>query len=311
MSRAAGAGAGAGADAGADLARHIHRVAVLIGAGASPSSAWRHTARAASPSDPRLDALVSALDEGASMAAALDRGSGSADWAALAAAWRVAGATGAPLAPALRAFAGAMRDRSAAERDIEVALAAPRATARIVQLLPAIAVALALLTGADLIAALHHPIGAGAACLGIVLALLGRGWMRRLVRRAEPPPPTAGLALDLLALAAGGGGSPEQARALVLRELRASGVAAGEDDAMLAALVELSRASGAPLGELARAEADEARRRARDDSRATAERLGVRLMLPLGACVLPSFLLLGVVPMLVGLISSTAAPGWS
>ncbi len=294
------------AEGAAPLARHVHRVAVLIGAGSSPASAWRHTAHAASPPDRHLDALVAALDDGASLSEALDRGGRTADWSALAAAWRVAAATGAPLAPALRAFAGAMRDRAAAARDIDVALAAPRATARIVQLLPAIAVALALLTGADLVAALRHPLGVGAAGLGVVLALLGRAWMRRLVRRAQPPPPTTGLAL--LALAAGGGGSPESARALVQAELRASGVDTATDDEMLGALVELSRRSGAPLGELARAEADEARRGARDDARATAERLGVRLMLPLGACVLPSFLLLGVVPMLVGLISSTAVP---
>ena len=45
---------------------------------------------------------------------------------------------------------------------------------------------------------------------------------------------------------------------------------------------------------------------ARAEARETAERLAVRLMLPLGACILPAFLLLGVVPMLIGLLSSTA-----
>ncbi|OYX57207.1 MAG: hypothetical protein B7Y93_02920, partial [Micrococcales bacterium 32-70-13] len=63
---------------------------------------------------------------------------------------------------------------------------------------------------------------------------------------------------------------------------------------------------GAPLGELARADAAEARAAARAAARETAERLAVRLMLPLGACILPAFLLLGVVPMLLGLLSSTA-----
>ena len=132
--------------------------------------------------------------------------------------------------------------------------------------------------------------------------------MRRLVRGAHPPPPTTGLALDLLAVAAGGGGSPEAARLLVQRELERAGVQLGHEATELEALVVLSRRSGAPLGELARAEAAEQRLLARDTARRTAERLGVRLMLPLGACILPSFLLLGVVPMLVALLSSTALP---
>ena len=49
------------------------------------------------------------------------------------------------------------------------------------------------------------------------------------------------------------------------------------------------------------------RARARAAARETAEALGVRLMLPLGACILPAFLLIGVVPMLIGLLSSTTA----
>lgn len=291
-----------------DLARHVHRVAVLVAAGSAPASAWRHTEHAARPADPRLTALVGELDAGLPVADAIGRVSPSTDWAALAAAWRIAGMTGAPLAPALRAFAGAMRDRDAAARDIEVALAAPRATARIVQLLPLVAIALGLLTGADLLAAVQQPIGAASVVLGVLLVLLGRAWMRRLVRRAAPPPPTTGLALDLLAVAAGGGGSPDAARAVVLDELAAAGIDPARDAPLLGTLTELSRRSGAPLGELARAEAAEERRVARDEARTTAERLGVRLMLPLGACVLPSFLLLGVVPMLVALLSSTALP---
>ncbi len=38
---------------------------------------------------------------------------------------------------------------------------------------------------------------------------------------------------------------------------------------------------------------------------AGAERLAVRLVLPLGTCVLPAFVLIGVVPVVVGVLSST------
>ncbi|MFN4002943.1 MAG: hypothetical protein ACK4HH_12535, partial [Microcella sp.] len=104
----------------------------------------------------------------------------------------------------------------------------------------------------------------------------------------------------------GGGGAPEAAAALVRTELDRATLPDVEPE-RLDDLVRLSRAAGAPLGELARVEAADDRARARAAARESAERLAVRLMLPLGACILPSFLLLGVVPMLIGLLSSTAS----
>lgn len=296
------------------LASHVHRLAVLVGAGIAPASAWRHVMAAARPADAALASLVDDLDAGAPLGLAIDRVARDRDdgWRALAAAWSVATSSGAPLAPALSAFAEAVRDRAAAQRDIAVALAGPRATARIVLALPVVAIGLALLAGADILASLAHPIGIASIVAGLALGVLARAWMARMLRAAAPPPPTVGLDLDLLAVAAGGGGSPEAARATVLRALVDQGLPApsgsqAADDA-LSRLVALSRASGAPLGALARAEAAEARAAERARARRSAEELAVRLMLPLGVCVLPSFLLLGVVPMLVGLLSSTAGP---
>ena len=314
----------------AALAGHLHRLAVLIAAGLAPRAAWAHVAAAAD--DAVLAMIAANIDDGHDVSDAIEsaaqalavqtgaRGAGGnsasdagAAWRSLAAAWRVATAAGAPLAPALRGFAAGLRDREAARQDIRIALAGPLATARIVMLLPAVAVLLGLLMGVDLIATVSTPLGAGAIVAGLVLVGLARRWMRGLVLAAAPPPPTVGLALDLLAVAAGGGGPPEAAAALVSAEVRRAHPATadvGGDDATgldaLDPLVRLSRAAGAPLGELARADAAEARNHARAQAREGAEQLAVRLMLPLGACILPAFLLLGVVPMLIGLLSSTA-----
>ena len=304
----------------AALAGHLHRLAVLIAAGLAPRAAWFHVAAASD--DTVLQTIAASIDDGDDVGDAIDSAASagtegsseaSAAWRSLAAAWRVATAAGAPLAPALRGFADGLRDREAARRDIRIALAGPQATARIVMLLPTVAVLLGLLMGVDLIATVSTLMGAGAVIVGLLLIIIARRWMRRLVRAAAPPPPTVGLALDLLAVAAGGGGSPEAAAALVSAEVRrahpetvsaSGGDLTGLDD--LDPLVRLSRAAGAPLGELARAGAVEARDRARAEAREEAERLAVRLMLPLGVCILPAFLLLGVVPMLIGLLSSTA-----
>ena len=298
----------------AALAQHLHRLAVLISAGVSPAAACGHVADAADPVDELAQRVADAAAAGCDVPTAIDAALSPVNgvshpatersWRALEAAWRVALASGAPLAAALRAFADALRDREAARRDIEVALAGPRSTARIVLVLPAVAVLLGLLMGVDLAATLTSPLGAVSLVSGGVLIVAARRWMRRLLRAAEPPPSSEALSLDLLAVAVAGGGAPESAAVLVSRELER--VAAPVDASRLDGLVRLSRRAGAPLGELARAEAAQVRARERADAREGAERLAVRLMLPLGACVLPSFLLLGVVPMLLGLLSSTA-----
>jgi len=293
----------------AGLAGHLHRLAVLIAAGIGPASAWRHIA--VDSDDPALHRVVAVLDERPDVSEALARAAPASDlsWAGLLAAWRVATSSGAPLAPALTGYATAIRDRQGAARDIAIALAGPQSTARIVILLPVFAILLALLIGVDVLATLSQPLGLASAVLGVALLAVARHWMRRQLQAAAPPPPTAGLALDLLAVAAGGGGSPEAALALVRQESEVATLRIESvewDTAEL--LVRLSRRSGAPLGELCRAEARERREGARAEARMRAERLAVSLMLPLGICVLPSFLLLGVVPLLVGLLSSTSAP---
>jgi len=295
----------------AALAAALQRVAVLIGAGLSPRTAWAHIGEATD--DTTVAAVGQRVAAGESVATAVAALATAPAWRSTAAAWGIAEASGAPLAPALRAFADGLRDREAARRDIRIALAGPRSTASIVLLLPAVALLLALIMGVDLFGALVTPLGAASLIGGALLVLVARRWMRALLRAAEPPAPTTGLAFDLLGVAAGGGGPPERAVVLVDAELRAAHpelAAAGALDPDLEAiraLAAFSRRTGAPLGELARTEAAEQRARARAVARETAETLGVRLMLPLGACILPAFLLIGVVPMLIGLLSSTTS----
>ncbi|MDQ0426091.1 MULTISPECIES: type II secretion system F family protein [Cellulomonas] len=59
--------------------------------------------------------------------------------------------------------------------------------------------------------------------------------------------------------------------------------------------------AGSSPGPLLRAAADRRRRDRRAAARAAAGALGVRLTLPLGACFLPAFVLLGLVPVVLGL----------
>jgi tight adherence protein B len=62
-----------------------------------------------------------------------------------------------------------------------------------------------------------------------------------------------------------------------------------------------------PAAALLRSEAEEARREARSAGQAAAARLAVTLMLPLGLCILPAFMLLGVAPLLIAIVGSTVS----
>ncbi|GFZ86141.1 type II secretion system F family protein [Nesterenkonia alkaliphila] len=61
-------------------------------------------------------------------------------------------------------------------------------------------------------------------------------------------------------------------------------------------------ATGAPSARMLQAAAARARAERRHEAEAAAERLGVKMMLPLGACFLPAFILLGVVPVVVSML---------
>lgn len=82
--------------------------------------------------------------------------------------------------------------------------------------------------------------------------------------------------------------------------------APGPDErARLAETLDLAHRAGVPAAALLRNAAEDLRDDVAAASLAAAERLGVRLVLPLGLCVLPAFVVVGVVPVVVGLLSST------
>ncbi|NQX10912.1 type II secretion system F family protein [Microbacteriaceae bacterium VKM Ac-2855] len=226
-------------------------------------------------------------------------------WAALAAAWRVASETGAPVAAGLHGLAEAMRELGQARRDVEVALAGPRSAGNVVSLLPVVALLFGALLGFDSFGILFGTVP-GLICLvlGSGLAITARLWTRALVRRATPVDPAPGLALELLAVALGGGVSVARARGCVDESLDACGLPTADADGADEILALSSRA-GVPAARLLVSEAALARRRARSAGQRAAASLSVTLMLPLGVCVLPAFMLLGVAPMVIAVLSST------
>lgn len=296
------------------VATVVHRLSVLLDAGVAPVSAWQHAASG-------IDSLVA----GAVAAGVVERGVVGRElvdlllsarmlappgereaWAALAAAWAVAIESGAPLAPTLRRFAQVLRSLANGRRNVEVALAGPLATSRIVLALPAIGLLFGMLLGFDALRILvTTPAGWACFVAGGLLVIGGVRWNRRLIRAARVVDATPGLALELLAIAVSGGASLDRARALVegaLTEAELPALGAGADS-----VLSFSRAAGVPASALLHAEADELRRVATADGERRAAELGTRLLLPLGVCILPAFIALGVAPIVVSIVSSTAA----
>lgn len=299
----------------------VHRLAVLLAAGVTPHSAWgyltsgaegveRAVARAVDSGTGVADAILAAV--GDADAGEVDVGgatgagpAGASPWRAVAAAWQVATLAGAPLAPALRSFASSLRELAESRRDVRVALAGPAATTRIVVFLPLIGLLFGVALGFDTLGVIFGTVP-GALCLaaGVVLLLLARRWNHRLLRSAAPADETPGLRLDLVAIAVSGGAALDRALASVdaaLEHCRVSPRGADVVDEVIA----LSRRAGVPAAELLRAEAEDARRAARSAAKQGAAKLAVALMIPLGACILPAFMLVGVAPLMIAVISST------
>jgi tight adherence protein B len=288
------------------------RLAALLAAGISPRTAWRYLCemRTGYENDV-VRAAATVAQAGGDIASELVRirANTSSDenlaWRGLAAAWSVATTTGAPLAPCLRDFAQTLRQLGDTQRDITTALAGPRATARIVVALPAVSVLFGVALGFNTLETLLATVP-GLCCLltGVGLLIMGGRWNAQMIRSAQPSTLTPGLSIDLMAIAVTGGGSLGQARRLLTNTTRQYALHNSRDAEAIDSVLDLASRAGIPAMELLRAEAEQVRRHARSHGQRAAARLGVRLMIPLALCVLPAFMVLGVVPLMLSVISS-------
>ncbi len=283
------------------------RLAVLLQAGIAPERAWVFVAEA-TDSTPVMR-ISRALGAGTpAWRAIADAG---VAWAPLALAWRIAHDVGAPLADSLGSFAEGVRDALDSADDVAVAVAEPVGTARLMGWLPLAGLLLGAGLGFEPLAALSHPVGVAAVIGGLVLMATAHAWTAHLVRAATPGAVMPGLSDELCALALSGGLSIERALTLVrgaeadVGLLTTSLPPATSDERER--ILRLSHAAGVPAGVLLRAEASRARREARIEGRMMAVRLSRNLLLPLGLCTLPAFLLLTIVPLILSVLATATA----
>lgn len=287
-------------DSGADAATSVQTLAVLLQAGAVPIVAWRHLA---SIGDEHAASVVARVEAGVPLVDAIEAEGGA--WVDLASAWEIATTVGAPLADVIRVIAETLRDASSAEDDVRIALAEPAGTAKLLLWMPFAGLLLGFALGFDTLGVIvGTPAGAACVVAGLVLVLAARAWTARLLRQARPKPGTPGMRAELVAVALSGGASIPRALSLVADAPSMP----RDDDERIRSVLDLSHAAGVPAGELLRASAGQERHTARVDGRLRAARLSTKLLIPLGVCTLPAFLLLGVAPMLLSVLISTPLP---
>ena len=292
----------------AGIAATVQRIGVLLAAGTAPVAAWQYLGErgivsAVATSAASGFAIPDAIADACAGLLSRER----IIWGAVAAAWFVASEAGAPLAPTLLELSGAIRDLAQAQREIAVALASPAATARLVLVLPVVGLLFGTFLGFNTIGTLlTTAIGWACLILGTGLLIVAARWNRRMVRSAEPRNATPGLELDLLAIAVSGGGALDRAQATVIEALARFLNGETTPDPAVDLILDLSRRAGVPAAALLRSEAVESRREARAAAAEQAQALSVRLMIPLGLCILPAFMVLSVVPLVVTVLGSTS-----
>lgn len=285
----------------ANHAEIIARLATLLNAGLAPASAWRELADYSH--DEVCSRVMDLVDQGRNIHDAIAEvlTNESVAWRSVGACWCVARHSGSAIGPALMALAESLNDVASTKREIQVALASPLATIRLVMVLPVVAVVSSLLSGVgEAHTVFLTPVGLGALVLGGVMIAVAWWWSKRLAEGAKPPESTFSLELDLFAVACSGGALPEAARRTVEQAMKDYQLEPAPNEEVKT-LQALSRRAGVPVIKLATAHATLLRRRMRTHAQEKVERLGVALVMPLGLLVLPAFVLIAVVPMALGL----------
>jgi len=181
-------------------------------------------------------------------------------------------------------------------RRVELANAAPRATVRLVLWLPIAALILGQLSGfGSLQVLVRSPIALASVLVGGLLLAIGGYFSARMLNSARKVNSDSAIFLDAISIALSAGLPTEPSIHLAEKNYpHELGISIKDE---LQALIALSKNTGAPLGKLLSERADSIRGEVNYKKSLALEKLSVRLMIPLGASVLPAFALIAVVPL--------------
>jgi tight adherence protein B len=191
--------------------------------------------------------------------------------------------SGAPVQQVARRLVGFELDLERFRSELATANEVPIATRKLLLWLPGLSMVVGQLAGFGTIAAIFQPLGVATFAIAAVLILIGVRWSGKLLEPLlqQPQHPAFELLRFSLLLSSGSPLSDVFPKAVTK-------------------LVELSRLTGAPLSELVEIEIELTTQRALQESMAKAKRMSIELLVPMSLTVLPAFLILTIVPMLIG-----------
>ena len=212
----------------------------------------------------------------------------------------IARETGAPRTRILRVVADALDANIELEREATIAATSARHSALVLTALPAFTVIVTEFFGMHALGfLLGAPIGWLCLAIGVGASYGGWKWMDRLRRRIPMPSPATGVLGDVVAEIL----SVTGMRADVENALWASGERWGvaSEWTGIVDIRAAARETGIPVSGLIRSDAHERRRAARFTVREALERLPGQMLIPLGVCLFPAFVVLTVVPAVAGM----------
>lgn len=215
--------------------------------------------------------------------------------------------SGSAVASEIEYVAELFHSRERALQRIEIAHASPKATARLMLWLPVLILAMAQLLGWGVLDSLtQKPIVSASMVLGAGLLFLSKMVSSSFLKKAKPNESFVGFYLLGVSLEISGGAHLEQA------QLRAEGLyleifrespPVGELEIM-EEVSKLVEQKGARAINLLRKQAKLMQDDALLATEVKIEKLGIRLMLPLGLGVLPAFVFLAIVPLMATTLGS-------
>jgi len=212
----------------------------------------------------------------------------------------IARETGAPRSRILRVVADALDANIELEREATIAATSARHSALVLTALPAFTLIVTEFFGMHALGfLLGAPIGWLCLAVGAGASFGGWIWMDRLRRRIATPSLATGILGDVVAEIL----SVTGIRADVENALWAAGERwdVGLEWTSIVDIRAIARETGIPVSGLIRADSHERRRSTRFTVREAIERLPGQMLIPLGVCLFPAFVVLTVVPAVAGM----------
>jgi tight adherence protein B len=221
--------------------------------------------------------------------------------------WSVAEQSGGPVADAMNTLSHTFSVADRHRREIELAFAGPRATARLVNLLPLACLGLAQCFGLNPVGAIAtKPLAFLAFSIGVALLIVGHLWSRRILAKAEISDLDPAIFIEAVKFALVAGLPITRAIQMVTETFGRlmPDLDLAETTVEVNRFAELNRERGASLLALLDSAA-RVRRESKHHLEATrVAKLSVKLMIPLGLVTLPAFILCTVVPIAIGLLAN-------